>query len=231
MGGMGPLVGDVLRVALGIDTPFSWALWAFVTVVVLVVGVTMGVATPGVIDPVAVQAGSRPNRVLLWMPLSVLAFLGLVLFLAVTIVGIPFAGMLVPVFLVTAGLGYIALARLLGDRLVRRLGSGGDVHPAVAMLVGLLLLRALRLVPFIGAAAHSLVGWYGLAATTVVAWDVAWSWHRRRMPDAEQFAGETLVEWYPDGDPDDGRPSVGTGRPVLDNVRGDEGQRVDQPPV
>ena len=204
------------KIALGL-TPFSWLLWAYVSVLLLAVGPVFTQVAPKVVDPPARLIATDPVRVTIWMPLSVLLLFFGTIALVITI----FGAMLMPIVAILVGLaGYLAIARLVGERLGAWLGLA-QVPPWLASLLGILVLRALRLVPFVGAAAHSLVAWIGFAAASVVAWQMARQWYRRRMPDARQFRGELLVEWYPDGDPEGG-PSVGTGRPVLDNVRGDE---------
>lgn len=203
-------------VALGL-TPFSWILWAYVSVLLLVVGPVFAQVAPQVVDPPARLIATDPVRVTIWMPLSVLLLFFGTIALVITI----FGAMLMPLVAVLVGMaGYLAIARLLGEQVGTRLGMSA-VAPWLAALIGISLLRLLRLVPIVGAAAHSLVAWVGFAAAACVSVHLARQWYRRRMPDERQFRGEMLVEWYPDGDPDGG-PSVGTGRPVLGNVRGDE---------
>lgn len=204
------------EVALGL-TPFSWLLWAYVSVLLLVVGPVFAQVAPEIVDPPARLIATDPVRVTIWMPLSVLLLFFGTIALVITI----FGAMLMPIVAVLVGMaGYLAIARLIGERIGSTLGIAA-VPPWLAALLGIAALRALRLVPIVGAAAHSLVAWIGFAAATCITVVLAKQWYRRRMPDARQFRGETLVEWYPDGDPVEG-PSVGTGRPVLGNVRGDE---------
>jgi hypothetical protein len=152
------------------------------------------------------------------MPISVIGSFLLTFVLLLTI----FGAMLMPILAILVGMaGYLALARLFGETAVLKLG-GAATPPWLAAAIGIFLLRLVRLVPIVGAPAHSLLIWIGFAAASCATVRMAWSWHKRRLPDAVQFRGETLVEWYPDGDPVDGRPAPGTGRPVLENVRGDE---------
>ena len=202
--------------ALGL-TQFSWLLWAYVSVLLLIVGPVFVQVAPQVVDPPARLIATDPVRVVIWMPLSVLLLFFGTIALVITI----FGAMLMPIVAVLVGMaGYLAIGRLLGERIGSRLGMA-SVPPWLAAVLGIAVLRVVRLVPIIGAAAHSLIAWIGFAAATYVSVHLARQWYRRRMPDERQFRGETLVEWYPDGDPAEG-PSVGTGRPVLDNVRGDE---------
>lgn len=217
---MGVIFGmfvDAAQVALGLTT-FSWLAWAYVTVLLLVVGPTFVQVAPKVVDPPARLIATDPMRVAVWMPLSIGLFAGATIVLMITI----FGAVLAPIGAAMLGMaGYLAISRLLGERLLAPLARGA-VAPWLASLAGIAVLRVVRLVPYVGAPAQSLVLWVGMAATTCIAVRMGRQWWRRRLPDEVQFRGETLVEWYPDGDPTDGRPSVGSGRPVLDNVRGNE---------
>ncbi|MCW2922047.1 MAG: hypothetical protein JWL76_1921 [Thermoleophilia bacterium] len=204
------------EVALGL-TPFSWLLFAYVSVLLLIVGPVFAQVAPQVVDPPARLIATDPVRVTIWLPLSVLLLFFGTIALVITI----FGAMLMPIVAILIGMaGYLAIARLVGERIGAWLGMAA-VPPWLAAALGIVALRAVRLVPVVGAAAHSLVAWVGFAAATCASVHLAKQWYRRRLPDARQFRGEMLVEWYPDGDPAEG-PSVGTGRPVLGNVRGDE---------
>lgn len=204
------------RIALGLTT-FSWLLWAYVSVLLLIVGPVFVQVAPRVVDPPARLVATDPVRVVLWMPLSVLLLFFGTIALVITI----FGAMLMPIIAILVGMaGYLAIGRLIGERFGATLGIR-DVAPWLAAVLGIALLRLVRLTPIIGAAAHSFIAWIGFAAATCISVRMARQWYRRRLPDARQFRGETLVEWYPDGDPAEG-PSVGTGRPVIDNVRGEE---------
>lgn len=224
MGVLVELFVDLGRIALGL-TPFSLLLWAYVSAVLLLVGPAFAQVAPRIVDPPARLIATDPVRVTAWMPLSAIGlFVGTVV-LIITI----FGAMLMPLAaLLVALAGYLALARLLGEQLARLVGHA-ESPPWLAATLGIVTLRLVRLVPVIGAAAHSLAAWIGFAAASCIAVRMLWAWHRRRMPDAVQFRGETLVEWYPDGDPADGRPAPGTGRPVLGNLRGDEDRQREQP--
>ncbi len=219
MGWLIDLLGDLARVALGL-TPTSWLAWAYVTTLVLIVGPVFCQVAPRLVDPPARLLATDPLRVAAWMPLSTLVMVFGTIALMITIIGAP----LVPLVWIALGLlGYAALGLHLGELVLARVGVGVDARaPWSSALLGLALLRVVRAVPYVGALAHSLLAWAGFAAAMCAANRLLRSHWRRRMDDAIQFEGETLVEWYPDGDPADGAPSVGTGRPVLDNVRGDE---------
>lgn len=220
MGVILELFVDLARVALGL-TAFSWLLWAYVSVLLLVVGPVFVQVSPRLVDPPARLIAVDPLRVAVWMPLSTIGLVAVTTLLLITI----FGAMLMPIIAIMVGLvGYLAVGRLLGERAIVAM-RGGEVPPWAAAFIGIALLRALRAVPYVGAPAQSLVAWVGFAAASCVLVRSAHRYWQRRLPDHVQFRGETLVEWYPDGDPVDGKPSIGTGRPVLDNVRGEEDRR------
>jgi len=218
---MGHLIGDVVRVALGIRVEFHMVAWIYVTVLALVLGPVFAQVGPRWIDPPATLLATKPQKVAMWMPLSLLLTFAVIFAFAISIVGAP-AAFLVPIAgLMATFIGYIALARLLGARIVSRV-AGSEPAPYLAALVGIVVFRLVRLVPIVGAFAHSMLCWVSYAAVIAIFWSIAINWHRRRMPESKQFRGETLVEWYPDGDPIDGKPAFGTGRPVVGNIRGEE---------
>lgn len=214
----------LLKFALGVGVDFSFLAWVLVTGLLVVVGSVFAQVSPRIVDPPARMAATRPERVAAWMGLSIVLTFVVTGIFVVSIIGAVPAPVIVPLWILLATLaGYVALGRGLGERLLVSAGMPvASVAPWMATAAGILVFRLVRVVPYVGAAAHSLICLFGYAAVSVVAWDAARSWHRRRMPDAEQFAGETLVEWYPEGDPKDGRPAVGTGAPVLGNIRGEE---------
>ncbi|MCW2928739.1 MAG: hypothetical protein JWM86_2707 [Thermoleophilia bacterium] len=217
MGVIAKLFLDVGEVALGL-TPFSWLLWSYVTVLLLVVGPVFTHVAPQVVDPPARLLATDPVRVVIWMPLSILGTIACTILLIITI----FGAMLLPVAAILVAMaGYLALARLLGEAIGRRVGVAA-VPAFAASFIGIVAMRIVSAVPIVGTAAHSLLVWIGFAAASCISVRAGVQWYRRRLPDEVQFRGETLVEWYPDGDPADGRPSTGTGRPVLGNVRGNE---------
>lgn len=217
MSAIAQLFVDLAKVAIG-ATPFSLLAWAYVGVLLLIVGPVFVQVAPKVVDPPARLLATDPLRVVLWMPISTIGLVLVTILLIITI----FGAMLMPILGLLIGMaGYLAFARLVGEQLGRTVGLQ-EVPPWLAAAIGIIAFRLVRLVPLVGATAHSIIAWIGFAAASCAAVHQTLRWHRRRLPDAEQFRGELLVEWYPDGDPADGRPAPGTGRPVLDNVRGEE---------
>lgn len=191
--GLGGFFGDLAQLVAGQLTQFSFAIWAAVTLLLLLVAPLLAVVARRVIDPVAVVVGLQPRRIGVWLPGTVIGGPLVIGLFAVSVVGVPIAVLLLFAAALVAGIGYLAVAIVLGDRVARM--AGRPVEPWLAMVLGVLLLRALRLVPILGGPVHAIVLLIGLAAGTAVCADLAWSWHRRRLPDEVQFAGEDLIEW------------------------------------
>ena len=200
---MGDLVRTVLGFATGTQWGFSISIWAGMSFVLLLMAGTLAAVAPRLLDPIAVEIARRPRRVALWIPMAVIGVLASTALFAASWIGIPIAVLLVLATPMVGGIGYLAAGLIVGDRAARL--AGHDLEPWQAALLGVGIFRIVRLVPEIGATLHSLIFCVGLGAASAVLFDVCRSWHRRRMPDAEQFKGENLIEWYPP-DPPDGAP-------------------------
>ena len=194
---MSALLRELGEFALGLSGDLSLTVWLLITLVVVLTGTILSVVARPVIDPVAVIVALEPGAAAVWMFVSAAAVPLLTMLLVYSLVGIPLAVLGVLAVALGAGLGYLAVAIVLGDRLTRAVGR--PLHPAAAMLVGIALLRLVRLVPFVGAPIHSLAAWFGFGAVSLLSWRLLVSFHRRRMPDNEQFAGEQLIEWSVSG--------------------------------
>lgn len=191
---MGQLAHDMALFAVGRLYEFSLLSWLGMTVLLALIGPVMAAVAQPVLDPVAVVVALRPGRAVAWMLLSTVLLPTVLLGLVLTWVGVPLAVIVLFGAAMLGGVGYLAVALIWGDRLVRAVGA--SAAPWASMLVGVVALRLLRLIPFVGAGIHSLVVWIGFGAAVAVSWDVARSWHRRRLPDNVQFANEDLIEWH-----------------------------------
>lgn len=196
---MGSLFLTLLQFAAGTLWGFSFSVWAGVTAVLLLAGTMLAAAVPQVLDPIAVEVALRPRRVALWAPITLVVLPAATVALVLTIIGAPLAILLLFGALVGGALGYLGAGLILGDRVLTR--AGYVAPPWLACIVGVLLLRLVRLVPVIGGALHLIVALFALAAAAVIARDLAWSWHLRRLPDDVQFRDEGIIEWDPDTGP------------------------------
>ncbi len=221
---MGSLISDAARALFGVGVGFSFVAWLFVTILLVSLGPMFVQVAPRLYGPPARQAGADLPRTIAWSAgFIALLLLSALVAMATVIVAAPILLVLLAWALGAGFVGYFAIAWLVGERILVRIRDLEEAPPAwLSTLVGLAVIRAVRLVPFVGGIAHAIAILLGCGACAAVSWRLAVGWHRRRMPDAKQFDGEVLVEWYPDGDPADGLPAVQTGRPVLGNIRGEE---------
>jgi hypothetical protein len=189
---MTELARQALTAGLGLGE-FVFAFWLLATCSLLVLVPLAVVATGPLVDPVAVLVALSPSRAarmaLLAIAASALAFFLLVASWFGTPLAIALAVVAVVVFLY----GYAGVCVAIGDRALRSVGI--DAPMWLASIVGVVVLRVLRLVPVVGGIAHAAVAFIGFGAASAALTDKAVSWHRRRLPDEEQFAGERITEW------------------------------------
>lgn len=192
---MGALIRDVLGFALGQLVPFSWVAWLLLTLLLAGIGAALVGAVPRLFEPIAVEVALRPGRIAWWLIISALGVPLLLAFLILTIVGAPFSVVIAFALLLGGVIGYLSVAYLAGDRISRALGR--ELPGWQAVVVGVLAFRIIRLIPIIGAPAHSMIAWVAFAATCAIGWDLVRSWWRRRLPDNVQFRDEDIIEWNP----------------------------------
>jgi uncharacterized RDD family membrane protein YckC len=107
---------------------------------------------------------AQPGRAVLAALIAMLLTPVLVVLLCVTVIGIP-AVPFVVFGLVCAGLfGKAVMLAWLGRRLTGHRGAGPASHPAVAVLIGGVLVMVLYLVPVLGFLVYKLLGLLGLGA-------------------------------------------------------------------
>jgi hypothetical protein len=198
------LLQDAAAIAGGNQWEFSFAIWAYLTVLAVACAAVLTAATPQLTTPLVVEVLARPWRVAKWTLLAGPCSLIVLVTLAFTGFGAPFAVLLSFLGLGLGCVGTIALATAVMSRAVAQ--QAFVVKPWVLAVVGMLAVRVIRLVPFVGAWLESLIVVVGYSLAFVVMVDGIRSWHARRMPDEQQFAGERLVEWNtPDEPADDER--------------------------
>jgi hypothetical protein len=140
------------------------ALWIAVTISLLVAGVALVAVFPR-----ALEAAERAFRSQAWLAVAmgIAALIGIPLVIGlafVTLVGIPLAIMLGLAFLPLAAIGYLVCCFVLG----RAVTSEGTNH-ILAFLAGLGILRAIALIPVLGALAWIPAVVIGLGALIVAA--------------------------------------------------------------
>jgi hypothetical protein len=149
---------------------YSWfegrfALWGFMTVSTLVLGLLLLLLVPRLADALAWVAGNRIGASIGW---GLGAFIGLPILgvlALVTIVGIPLGiAILFGLWLIYL-LGYLASAIIVGRRLIRPPRSR-----FLAFLAGWGILRLLALIPFFGGVVWFVATVFGLGVLLVAAW-------------------------------------------------------------
>jgi hypothetical protein len=148
---------DIAGGALGLRI----AVWLAVTISMLVLGLLLLVLFPRAADAVARAAKARTGRaalvgLLTFFLIPIIGFVALI-----TVVGIPLGAGLLLALLPIYGLAYTASAFVVG-RLASKKGS-----PILAFVIGLLILRVLAFVPFLGGLIWFLATILGLGALLV----------------------------------------------------------------
>jgi hypothetical protein len=150
----------------GILIVFLIYLWIAVTLSVALLGFLFVALFPRAADATA-TAGRR-----FWPTVGWGALIGIVgpllgVLVLVTIVGIPFGLGMLSALNVLAPLGYVASSLIFGRLMVKGTSTGARIG---AFFAGFGVLRAVALIPAIGALAWVLVCMYGLGALTQAAW-------------------------------------------------------------
>jgi hypothetical protein len=138
-------------------------LWLAVTISALVLGLILLALFPQAADAIARTAKARTGRaflvgVLLFVLIPIIGVIALI-----TVIGIPLGGGLLLAMLPIYGLAYTASAFVVG-RLVSKQGAR-----ILAFIIGLVILRVLALVPFLGGIVWFLATILGLGALFVAA--------------------------------------------------------------
>jgi hypothetical protein len=147
----------------GIGTAVKIGIWVAVTVSTLVLGLLLLLLFPKAADAVARTSKVRTGLSIL---VGVLAFLlvpALGVVLLITVVGIPLGVGLLLAVLPLYGLAYTASAFVVGRLILKKSAR------ILAFVVGLVILRALALIPFAGALVWVLATIFGLGALLAAA--------------------------------------------------------------
>jgi hypothetical protein len=148
---------------------FAWAIglviWLAVTGSALILGVLVVAFTPRAMEAAWEVAGARTGATI---GMGVGLFLGfpiVALIVAATVIGIPLAAVLLLAVLPLYALGYVTSAWILGRRILT-----GRRDRFVPFLIGLLILRVIALIPFLGGLVGICATAFGLGALGLAAW-------------------------------------------------------------
>jgi hypothetical protein len=167
----GTVTGSVKKLNIqnlfgGILIVFLIYLWIAVTLSVALLGFLFVLLFPRASDAAA-AAGRRFWPTLGWGALIGIVGPILAVLVLVTIVGIPFGLGMLSALNVLAPLGYVASALILGRLMVKGTSTGARIG---AFFAGFGILRAVALIPAVGAIVWILVCIYGLGALGQAAW-------------------------------------------------------------
>lgn len=162
--------GEIRRRAFDFDRgPFPFfarvAVWVAVSASMLALGLLLVLLFPRAMDAIALawqtgMGGSIGWGLLLLVGLPILGVL-----FAITIVGIPLGvGLLLALALLYAT-GYAVAGWILGRQLIKP-----PTARALAVLVGILLLRLIALIPVVGGIVGALAAAFGMGAIAVASW-------------------------------------------------------------
>jgi len=181
----GTVTGDVKKLDIqnlysGILFVFLVYLWIAVTLSVALLGLLFVLLFPRAADA-TVAAGRKFWPTVGWGALVGIVGPILAILVLVTIVGIPFGLGMLSALNVLAPLGYVASSLILGRLMVKGTSTGARIG---AFFAGFGILRAVALVPGLGAIAWVLVCIYGLGALTQAAWRAGRVAPGTRAPEA-----------------------------------------------
>lgn len=159
----------------------------------------------GGIDKCVATLDTRPGLAILSAFLTVLLSPVVMVLLVATVVGIVIVPFLATGLIVAKLVGKAVMLAWLGRRLTRFLGEGPFAHPAVAVLVGGLIVMLLYTVPVFGFLLYKTLSWLGLG---VVVLTIALAMRRERPP-APAYAVLAPVPAAP------GMPPVAGGAPAA----------------
>lgn len=163
VGAEGKVDGDIEKVNPGTLGGFGvvLALWVAVTVSVLLLGLLLLLLAPRGLDAIARAGRDSPGRSILFGLLTFILLPLLGILALVTLVGIPFGIGLLLALLPIYAIGYTSSMWILGRRILK------DKPRILAFLTGLVILRLLALIPFVGGIVGLLATVFGLGAVAV----------------------------------------------------------------
>lgn len=145
--------------------PFGFQVVTFLGFLAL--GVLVTVLLPAPVKRFSQQLKNYPLPSAGWGVLTLILIVPVIVFLAISIIGIPLIPLTVAGLFILAFLGTLALAHLFGERLFQALNKP---HPAIVLnvVLGLLLLWVLKFIPFIDWLVNIVILIFGLGSVMFV---------------------------------------------------------------
>ncbi|MBF2063239.1 MAG: polymer-forming cytoskeletal protein [Calothrix sp. C42_A2020_038] len=143
----------------------------FNVVAVTILGVLLLLWRPNILLNLATTVREYPLQCGLWGNGGLLAVILLIIFLAISLIGIPLLPVVGLAVTIAVVLGNLGVALLLGQRIL----SGRERTTMQEFLVGMLVLGLIGLVPVLGGLVSSVVNIFGLGAL------ITWLLNKRRI--------------------------------------------------
>ena len=142
---------------------FFWLLWwVAVTVSLLVLGVLLLALVPAAMAASQLVARNEPGRVVGWGLLVAVGLPVVSVLVMLTVVGIPLGIVALLALALVYAMGYVVAALVLGRTMVKEPRSS-----YVAFLAGLIILRLVGLIPFVGGLVTFVASAFGLGALAI----------------------------------------------------------------
>ena len=128
------------------------------TVVAAILGLIILRTRPQFLPLLATKLRQQPGLTALWGLVAHVALVFVIVFLAITLIGIPLIPLLILIAIVTSLVGSLGVALLVGQRLL----SKSDRPLQQQFLIGMIILTVLTLIPFLGGLFVFLINLFGL---------------------------------------------------------------------
>jgi hypothetical protein len=128
------------------------------TVVAAILGLIILHTRPQFLPLLATKLRQQPGLTALWGLVAHVALVFVIVFLAITLIGIPLIPLLILTAIVTSLVGSLGVALLVGQRLL----SKSDRSLQQQFLIGMIILTVLTLIPFLGGLFVFLINLFGL---------------------------------------------------------------------
>jgi hypothetical protein len=136
------------------------------TVVAAILGLIILRTRPQFLPLLATKLRQQPGLTALWGLVAHVALVFVIVFLAITLIGIPLIPILILIAIVTSLVGSLGVALFVGQRLLIK----SDRLLQQQFLVGMVILTVLTLIPFFGGLFVFLINLFGLGV--ILLWQV-----------------------------------------------------------
>jgi len=133
----------------------------------LALGILVAVLLPAPVQRISQQLKTNPLPSAGWGVLTLVLVIPVIVFLAISIIGIPLIPLAVAGLFILTILGAFGLANLLGERLLQALNKP-NTAVVLNVVLGLFLLWLLKFIPFLGWFVNMIILIFGLGSVMFV---------------------------------------------------------------